>query len=524
MKSSPSTSTSAKASSNSLGHVSGNSIANGVDNGLANGLDNSSTVNSDNKQSPSPLTVPAVADKKKPSPSPSLKRDKAEKLLKEHGSPPGVRVTAGGRIVPTDVKLNLQAVPDIEAEADRVLYGDHWFPDRQPLSRAELENSFLQARRHPRYPQMPLFPHYPIDEGNFPMLRPNGFGNHLLHPNAASMHPSNHPIYTAHLDMIRGLHLNGYDSGWATEKLPDVPVANHSALYETYARLGNAADDSNLGRLEPQSDEQENPLRVDVNDEINRVTETKLRFEAVKKSLEQREVREGHDPERKQALVRSKCEVILLLDTLRKTLEKLTSKRDEYISQHIAEHGTPPERPLQVTPVSAPIPSAIPVPMAPSFNRYPVENVPTQQRDQRTHAVPIRDPLENELKTSTSTRLNPRSPAYQPMELRTPGKESSGEQKTSTTQEAKDDECKSRSSVTTTDFFPVAPEQHSLTKYEGTAKKQVLNSPNDVVSLTFVNSFLRQSRKLSLHESVLTFLRFPKEMMAPREASQNLSC
>ncbi|KAJ8603182.1 hypothetical protein MRB53_042235 [Persea americana] len=34
------------------------------------------------------------------SPTPSIKRGKAEKLLREHGSPPGVRVTAGGRIVP----------------------------------------------------------------------------------------------------------------------------------------------------------------------------------------------------------------------------------------------------------------------------------------------------------------------------------------------------------------------------------------------------------------------------------------
>jgi hypothetical protein len=39
---------------------------------------------------------------KRPSPTPSIKRHKAEKLLQEHGSPPNVRVTAGGRIVPTD--------------------------------------------------------------------------------------------------------------------------------------------------------------------------------------------------------------------------------------------------------------------------------------------------------------------------------------------------------------------------------------------------------------------------------------
>lgn len=53
-----------------------------------------------------PPTVPATAPTalhKRPSPSPSIKRGKAEKLLKEHGSPPGMRVTAGGRVVPSDL-------------------------------------------------------------------------------------------------------------------------------------------------------------------------------------------------------------------------------------------------------------------------------------------------------------------------------------------------------------------------------------------------------------------------------------
>ncbi|KAF2472186.1 uncharacterized protein BDR25DRAFT_342172 [Lindgomyces ingoldianus] len=47
--------------------------------------------------------VASAAAGKKPSPSPSVKRGKAEKLLKEHGSPPGMRVTAGGRVVPSDL-------------------------------------------------------------------------------------------------------------------------------------------------------------------------------------------------------------------------------------------------------------------------------------------------------------------------------------------------------------------------------------------------------------------------------------
>ncbi|KAF4554757.1 Hypothetical protein D9617_3g018250 [Elsinoe fawcettii] len=36
------------------------------------------------------------------SPSASLKKKKAEQILKQHGSPPGIRVTAGGRIVPSE--------------------------------------------------------------------------------------------------------------------------------------------------------------------------------------------------------------------------------------------------------------------------------------------------------------------------------------------------------------------------------------------------------------------------------------
>ncbi|GAB7361597.1 hypothetical protein MBLNU230_g1649t1 [Neophaeotheca triangularis] len=38
----------------------------------------------------------------RPSPTPSMKRKKAEAILKAHGSPPHVRVTAGGRIVPSE--------------------------------------------------------------------------------------------------------------------------------------------------------------------------------------------------------------------------------------------------------------------------------------------------------------------------------------------------------------------------------------------------------------------------------------
>ena len=49
------------------------------------------------------LVVGASANKKPPS-SPSVKRREAKRLLKEHGSPPGMRVIAGGRVVPIDLQ------------------------------------------------------------------------------------------------------------------------------------------------------------------------------------------------------------------------------------------------------------------------------------------------------------------------------------------------------------------------------------------------------------------------------------
>ncbi|KAF2746445.1 hypothetical protein M011DRAFT_404190 [Sporormia fimetaria CBS 119925] len=55
------------------------------------------------RASATPGVSSANTNLKKPSPSPSVKRGKAERLLKEHGSPPGMRVTAGGRVVPSDL-------------------------------------------------------------------------------------------------------------------------------------------------------------------------------------------------------------------------------------------------------------------------------------------------------------------------------------------------------------------------------------------------------------------------------------
>ncbi|KAF1817225.1 hypothetical protein P152DRAFT_445345 [Eremomyces bilateralis CBS 781.70] len=80
---------------------------------------------------------------KKPSPTPSIKRGKAERLLKEHASPPGMRVTAGGRVVPTDFTSFVAPVPPFHPAAR-----GHMFD-----MRAGKPDSAHQAPSHHSIPQ-----------------------------------------------------------------------------------------------------------------------------------------------------------------------------------------------------------------------------------------------------------------------------------------------------------------------------------------------------------------------------------
>ncbi|KAH6860699.1 hypothetical protein BKA58DRAFT_323355 [Alternaria rosae] len=85
---------------------------------------------------PTPANLVPFGPHKRPSPTPSIKRGKAEKLLKEHGSPPGIRVTAGGRIVPSDL---------LPLGTSR--YGDATYRPPQPPLRVA-PGSVMQAPTH----------------------------------------------------------------------------------------------------------------------------------------------------------------------------------------------------------------------------------------------------------------------------------------------------------------------------------------------------------------------------------------
>lgn len=103
--------------------------------------------NSDHRDQP--VIVSSMSDTRpiKCSPTPSVKRGKAEKLLKEHGSPPGMRVTAGGHIIrsdgliiPTD-SAAIGSPPGVGHSGNRETH-----PDRNRVA----QQTFASAAKEPR--------------------------------------------------------------------------------------------------------------------------------------------------------------------------------------------------------------------------------------------------------------------------------------------------------------------------------------------------------------------------------------
>jgi hypothetical protein len=92
------------------------------------------------------IPPPPAVKAKGPSPTPSVKRDKAERLLKEHGSPPHVHVTVGGRIVPNDLP-QLGSPRMSFTPAFRGSHGPSRMPHAMPngagMSGQQLPNGFL---------------------------------------------------------------------------------------------------------------------------------------------------------------------------------------------------------------------------------------------------------------------------------------------------------------------------------------------------------------------------------------------
>ncbi|KAH0361955.1 hypothetical protein KCU65_g8402, partial [Aureobasidium melanogenum] len=122
----------------------------------------------------------------RPSPTPSLKKRKAEQILKDHGSPPGLRVTAGGRIVPSDQSPLCSpryGYSAIKKNGMLIKFGPNFPapPGGIPMQRMGLPNGFVAQDPEGRLCQMVDGKFLPVDDiDGIPQLyiaAPNLTGN-----------------------------------------------------------------------------------------------------------------------------------------------------------------------------------------------------------------------------------------------------------------------------------------------------------------------------------------------------------
>ncbi|KAK6007635.1 hypothetical protein QM012_004449 [Aureobasidium pullulans] len=110
-----------------------------------------------------------TANRYRPSPTPSLKKRKAEQILKDHGSPPGLRVTAGGRIVPSDQSPLCSpryGYSAIKKNGMLIKFGPNFPapPGGIPMQRMGLPNGFVSQDPDGRLCQMVDGKFLPVDD------------------------------------------------------------------------------------------------------------------------------------------------------------------------------------------------------------------------------------------------------------------------------------------------------------------------------------------------------------------------
>ncbi|KAF9740776.1 hypothetical protein PMIN06_003178 [Paraphaeosphaeria minitans] len=418
------------------------------------------------RYSATPALAPA-APVKKPSPSPSIKRGKAERLLKEHGSPPGMRVTAGGRIVPSDQPPVLN---------DRFINNDF----KPPAVRGIPLTNVMSAQSR-------------LENNNVPRLEVVG----------------NQPVLYVG-DRVYALPaLEATNSG--ASSLVSTSLESAPKLAEPVPGL--SARNSLTGpSLAPQRVSTPSPLSgLDVS--ALKAQQTLKKQEL--RTVEQTEVLQAsHQTEAWRASVIEKKRILIIeLDALRKQITAL----------EVTENNNAPpvqsttfSRSLGPVSVSLPLPPFVPqfhqpmpsplygfpgTPSYPSMMMFPpsfggyagmpaTEPTPFMQNpvqppqspssaSRRSHAIQIKPPPE-ENKKQVSSALDPKSPTYEPTtKAATTGKDAvpptPSPAKRSPARINSDHESDlpgnrslsqkpSLSSIDTTDFFPTNTHEHSSTR------------------------------------------------------------
>jgi hypothetical protein len=429
-------------------------------------------------------TVPT--ELKKPSPSPSVKRDKAEKLLKEHGSPPGVRVTAGGRIVPADCNLTVPISSSNQSQLHphrRPHASYSSFKSSDPSLHSTWLNPFSQLPINSYSVNLPdgyvfLAPdgrlHQCVNRISFPLNRNPIDGRPLF-----IAPPINFPFLA--VDPMTGFDNNASDG-----------FTNQSRVHNSSANIVNEADEQgspqSLSTLSLRQSLDHDSccleiLALGLDAEGKRSTEHELTLLERIKAHQQEEFRNVEkgivhaDPVTKQALISRKIDLTNCIDRCRKAQKDLGQQRDNGLVYVVPTAIT-------VEAFSADIPNSKP---READEAHANDTSPTQQpegnanalsRRNRSHAIPIRPPhAPQDAATASSSRLNPASPAFisarpvasrnsQPISPFVPPSPSAPGSPLNLSDEMREQLPPhlqgSSSSVGTSDFFPTATEQYSL--------------------------------------------------------------
>ncbi|KAF1956289.1 hypothetical protein CC80DRAFT_593756 [Byssothecium circinans] len=415
--------------------------------------------------------TPAIAHAapyKKPSPSPSIKRGKAERLLKEHGSPPGMRVTAGGRVVPSDLP---------------------------PLSNNRFvnANNANNAFKPPTLRGTPVGNIMPVqarhEAGSVPRLEVVGnqpvlyVGDRAYALPALDAPASGSSMQSANMENT------------AKPALPPPILSAQSSFTNAPAAPVRPSTHTPFTGLDLATLKSQQALR-----------KQELR------SVEQTEVLQAsHQTDAWRAgIIEKKRNLIIELDALRKQITSLEAADNTAMGTQMngfssnvgagtAPAPAPPFVPQFQQPMPSPMfgyPGAAPYsPMMmypPSFGSFPnmppteaAPFVPTPiqkplspgSASRRSHAIAIKPPQEDNKKQMAST-LDPKSPTYEPVSkgsnkamappTPSPNKHSPWRTDEATHSDKHEDRTVSQkqslSSIDTTDFFPTNTHEHSSTR------------------------------------------------------------
>ncbi|TLD34767.1 hypothetical protein E2P81_ATG04932 [Venturia nashicola] len=365
---------------------------------------------------------------KRPSPTPSVKRNKVERLIKEHGSPPHLRVTAGGRIVPNDFT---------PLGSPRFAYA--------PINRPNVSSKVFPASRNASFPGFePVLPNGFVGYNNFGELCQYIDGNvvpvrpgaHANSPPAFFMPPPNWPFpqlsqfnpMNANVGgMVNGIHPQAppfYPQAAQTAPLPPPPVQQPFA-----SQIPPQPD-----RTTPAGDA-EAQIKF-LNDRYEALRQEKIQFE-------REEVKYGDtwSAAQKAAAVTRKRQFVNDLDSIRKKTKDLENCKTN--PTNVGAFPTPAHmRPQDTQPFFAPAsavvqpPPVMPLapgmdwpalpPPRPTSNEKAVREVQhaspksepspsSRAPPRRSHAIPIKDPRTHQpVNDHAGPTLNPASPSYEP--------------------------------------------------------------------------------------------------------------